>query len=90
MDKSRSIAGKVVGTNLRAVRAEMELTQEQVAEAARTTAQYVQEVERGAKLPSITMLMRFAGAVGVAPARFLEGLTVPKAPPAPRRSRKKK
>jgi transcriptional regulator with XRE-family HTH domain len=52
----------IFGKRLRSLRLERGLTQEHLAELAGITATYTSDLERGAKVPSLTILLRLARA----------------------------
>jgi transcriptional regulator with XRE-family HTH domain len=61
-----------LGSNLRAARARLELTQEQVAERSGVHATEVSRIEAGKRDPQVSTLERLAAAVEVAPGRLLD------------------
>lgn len=62
----------IVGGNVRRLRAEAKLTQEQLAFAAEIDLTYVGGIERGKRNPSILVLARIAAALGTEPADLLK------------------
>lgn len=62
----------VLGENVRRLRRERELTQEQLAFEAQIDLTYVGGIERGRRNPSLIVIARLAAALGVAPATLLE------------------
>lgn len=62
-----------LGKRLRALRKEANLTQEELAERAKLSANYVGEIERGEKNPGALALFALARGLGVKPAKLLEG-----------------
>lgn len=60
---------EVFGRTLRAIREarEPKLTQEQLAHAAGLTTNYVSDLERGTKVPSLTTILLLAHALGIYP-----------------------
>ncbi|HET7445011.1 MAG TPA: helix-turn-helix transcriptional regulator [Solirubrobacterales bacterium] len=61
-----------LGENLRAVRNEKELTQEQVAERSGVQAGEISRIERGQRDPQVSTLLKLAKALGVKPGKLLE------------------
>ncbi|HEV2080607.1 MAG TPA: helix-turn-helix transcriptional regulator [Allosphingosinicella sp.] len=59
--------GKIVGTNVRRLRVERKLTQEQLAHEARIDLTYLGGIERGRRNPSVTVVGRLATSLGVHP-----------------------
>jgi transcriptional regulator with XRE-family HTH domain len=62
----------VLGENVRRLRRERELTQEQLAFEAQIDLTYVGGIERGRRNPSLVVIARLAAALGVSPASLLE------------------
>lgn len=67
--------GKIFGEVLRRLRTEREWTQEDLADAAGLTATYVGQVERGDKVPSLTVVLKLARGLAIPPAELLVGFT---------------
>jgi transcriptional regulator with XRE-family HTH domain len=63
---------KLVGRNVRAVRNECEITQEQLAERSGFSQQYISDLERGRRNPTIVTLYELAQALETTPIRLLE------------------
>lgn len=63
---------KQLGLNIRALRLEQGRSQEQFAFDAGIHRTYVSGVERGARNPSLTVIERFANALGVSPGTLLD------------------
>jgi XRE family transcriptional regulator, regulator of sulfur utilization len=63
--KERSAEGQRFGDALRRLRNERGLSQERLAEAANLTADYVGFVERGENVPTLTVILKLAGALNV-------------------------
>lgn len=61
-----------LGSNLRAARKKLNLTQEQVAERSGVHATEVSRIEAGKRDPKISTLLRLADALEVPPGRLLE------------------
>lgn len=76
MPKAREAA--IFGEIVRGVRKEHAWTQEDLAERAGLTTTYVGQVERGDKVPSLTVVLKLAMALEVTPSAMLEtfGLAV--------------
>ncbi|HXH39317.1 MAG TPA: helix-turn-helix transcriptional regulator [Thermoanaerobaculia bacterium] len=70
MPKAREAA--IFGASVRRVRKEYEWTQEDLADRAGLTTTYVGQVERGDKVPSLTVVLKLAHALGVLPAELLD------------------
>jgi transcriptional regulator with XRE-family HTH domain len=64
--------GKIVGVNVRRLRVERKLTQEQLAHEAEIDLTYVGGIERGARNPSVNVLGRLAASLGVHPRELLD------------------
>jgi transcriptional regulator with XRE-family HTH domain len=62
----------VLGENVRRLRRERALTQEQLAFEAQIDLTYVGGIERGRRNPSLIVITRLAAALDVAPATLLE------------------
>lgn len=62
---------EIVGRNIRRLRLEAKLTQEQLAFAAEIDLTYVGGIERGRRNPSMLVLVRIAHALGAQPAVLL-------------------
>src|SRR5208337_663551 len=60
------------GSRIRSIREAADLSREVVAEKADINANYLGEIERGEKWPSIEVIQRLAGALSVSPSAFLE------------------
>lgn len=63
--------GEILGQAVRKLRTERGWTQEDLAEAAGLTATYVGQVERGDKVPSLTVVLKVARGLGIAPSDLL-------------------
>ena len=61
----------IVGANVRRLRQQAQLTQEQLAFAAEIDLTYVGGIERGKRNPSVIVLARIAEALGAEPADLL-------------------
>lgn len=62
----------VLATNLRRLRHERELTQEDVAERTGLSSRYVGSIERAKVSPSVTVLGKLAEALEVEPCRLIQ------------------
>ncbi len=60
------------GSRIRSIREAAKLSRESVAERAGINANYLGEIERGEKWPSIEVIERLAGALSISPSAFLE------------------
>lgn len=65
----------IFGETIRAIRLERGWTQEDLADAAGLTATYVGQVERGDKVPSLTVVLKLARGLSVPPGDLLSGFT---------------
>jgi transcriptional regulator with XRE-family HTH domain len=66
---------EIFGATVRRLRLQVGCTQEQLAAAAGLTTTYVGQVERGVKVPSLTVVLRLAGGLAVPPADLLDDFT---------------
>lgn len=64
--------GEVVGANVRRLRVERKLTQEQLAHDAEIDLTYLGGIERGRRNPSVSVLGRLARSLRVHPAELLD------------------
>lgn len=60
------------GRRIRSLRKERGLTQEELAEATRLSAEYISRVERGLASPSFKIIARLADTLGVTPGVFFD------------------
>ena len=67
--------GEIFGTTVRRLRTDRGWTQEDLAHAAGLTTTYVGQVERGDKVPSLTVVLKLARGLAVAPGELLAGFT---------------
>ncbi len=67
---------ELFGRTLRKLRLSRELTQERLAGAAGLTTGYVNTVERGIQVPSLTTILKLAHALGVTPSELLNDFTL--------------
>ena len=65
--------GKIFGATVRRLRTARGWTQEDLADAAELTTTYVGQVERGDKVPSLTVVLKLARGLGLTPAELLTG-----------------
>ena len=63
---------KLVGRNVRAARVERGMTQERLAEVSGFSQQYISDLERGRRNPTIVSLYELAQALAVTPIELLE------------------
>lgn len=63
---------KLVGRNVRAVRQARGMTQEQLAEKSGFSQQYISDLERGRRNPTVVSLYELAEALGSTPVQLLE------------------
>jgi transcriptional regulator with XRE-family HTH domain len=66
---------ELFGKTLRRLRTARELTQERLAGAAGLTTGYVNTLERGMQVPSLTTIVKLAHALGVTPSDLLSDFT---------------
>jgi transcriptional regulator with XRE-family HTH domain len=66
---------EIFGRRLRQLRLAREWTQEQLAEAAGITSTYTSDLERGEKVPSLSILLRLARAFDMPVAELLQDFT---------------
>jgi transcriptional regulator with XRE-family HTH domain len=64
--------GEIFGATVRRIRLAREWTQEDLADAAGLTT-YVGQVERGDKVPSLTVVLKLARGLGIPPADLFDG-----------------
>jgi transcriptional regulator with XRE-family HTH domain len=62
---------KLVGMNVRRIRAARELTQEQLAERSGFSQQYISDLERGRRNPTVVSLYELAQALGSTPVELI-------------------
>ncbi len=60
MSSKRGSEGTVFGAHLRVLRAERGLTQQQLADRCGSNEPFISNLERGVKIPSLSMLLRLA------------------------------
>jgi len=72
---SKAREGEIFGATVRRLRLAKEWTQEDLADAAGLTSTYVGQVERGDKVPSLTVVLKLARGLGVAPQELLVGFS---------------
>jgi transcriptional regulator with XRE-family HTH domain len=62
---------KLVGDNVRRVRGELRITQEQLAERSGFSQQYISDLERGRRNPTVVSLFELAQALGTTPVALI-------------------
>jgi transcriptional regulator with XRE-family HTH domain len=62
---------KLVGDNVRRVRGEIGITQEQLAERSGFSQQYISDLERGRRNPTVVSLFELAQALGTTPVALI-------------------
>lgn len=67
--------GEIFGRAVRELRIERGWTQEDLADAAGLTATYVGQVERGDKVASLTVVLKLASGLGVAPSELMRAFS---------------
>ena len=72
---ARAREGEIFGSTVRRLRADAGWTQEDLADRAGLTATYVGQVERGDKVPSLTVVLKLARGLEVTPAELLSGFS---------------
>ncbi len=72
---ARAREGEMFGQTVRRLRTERRWTQEDLAEAAGLTTTYVGQVERGDKVPSLTVVLKLARGLSVSPAEVLQSFS---------------
>ena len=63
---------KLVGRNVRRLRVARDMTQEQFAEASGFSQQYISDLERGRRNPTVVSLFELAQALGALPTELLQ------------------
>jgi transcriptional regulator with XRE-family HTH domain len=63
---------ELFGSRIRSIREGLDLSREAVSEKAQINSNYLGEIERGEKWPSIDVIQRLASALDVRPSRFFE------------------
>ena len=63
---------RIVGSNVRKLRLECQMTQEQLSDASGLAQQYISELENGRRNPTIVTLYEIAVALKVVPADLLQ------------------
>jgi len=71
-----AVEAEIFGRRVRELRLEAGWTQEQLAEAAGITTTYTSDLERGTKVPSLTVILRVSRAFRVSVAELLREFTV--------------
>lgn len=70
-----AIEAKIFGRRVRQLRLDAGWTQEQLAEAAGITTTYTSDLERGTKVPSLTIVLRISRALRISVADLLSDFT---------------
>lgn len=71
-----AVEAEIFGKRLRQLRQDAGWTQEQLAEAAGITTTYTSDLERGTKVPSLTIVLRISRALRIPVAELLRDFTV--------------
>lgn len=71
-----AIEAEIFGRRLRRLRTDAGWTQEQLAEAAGITTTYTSDLERGTKVPSLTIVLRISRAFRISVAELLGDFTI--------------
>jgi transcriptional regulator with XRE-family HTH domain len=71
-----AIEAEIFGKRLRQLRIDAGWTQEQLAEAAGITTTYTSDLERGTKVPSLTIVLRISRALRMSVAELLRDFSV--------------
>jgi transcriptional regulator with XRE-family HTH domain len=71
-----AVEAKIFGKRVRELRLKAGWTQEQLAEAAGITTTYTSDLERGTKVPSLTIVLRISRAFRISVADLLRDFTV--------------
>ncbi|MCU1246302.1 MAG: DNA-binding protein [Acidobacteria bacterium] len=70
-----AVEAEIFGKRLRELRLGADWTQEQLAEAAGITTTYTSDLERGTKVPSLTILLRISRALRIPVSELLKDFT---------------
>jgi DNA-binding XRE family transcriptional regulator len=73
---SVAVEAELFGKRLRELRLAAGWTQEQLAEAAGITTTYTSDLERGTKVPSLTIMLRISRALRISVAELLRDFTI--------------
>ncbi|HEV7242226.1 MAG TPA: helix-turn-helix transcriptional regulator [Thermoanaerobaculia bacterium] len=71
-----AVEAEIFGKRVRELRLKAGWTQEQLAEAAGITTTYTSDLERGTKVPSLTIVLRISRAFRISVAELLRDFTV--------------
>ena len=71
-----AVEAEIFGKRLRQLRTEAGWTQEQLAEAAGITTTYTSDLERGTKVPSLTIILRISRALRISTADLLRDFSM--------------
>ena len=72
---ARTREGEIFGATVRRLRLDRGWTQEELAGRSALTTTYVGQVERGDKVPSLTVVLKLARGLGVTPAELVGGFS---------------
>ena len=71
-----AVEAEIFGKRLRQLRLDAGWTQEQLAEAAGITTTYTSDLERGTKVPSLTIILRISRALRISTADLLHDFSI--------------
>jgi transcriptional regulator with XRE-family HTH domain len=71
-----AVEAEIFGKRLRQLRLDAGWTQEQLAEAAGITTTYTSDLERGTKVPSLTIILRISRALRISTADLLRDFSI--------------
>jgi len=77
--------GEIFGRRLRELRLERNLTQDALAQIVATSKAFISDMERGVKVPSLTMLLRLAHALDCGVCDLIEVFDRNRRPPKPKK-----
>jgi transcriptional regulator with XRE-family HTH domain len=69
---SRGREAEIFGAVIRQLRSEREWSQERLAESSGLTTTYVGQIERGVRIPSLTVVLKLARGLSVSPSALLD------------------
>jgi transcriptional regulator with XRE-family HTH domain len=72
MPSKRGTEGDVFGAHLRVLRTARGLTQKELADRCESNVPFISNLERGVKIPSLSMLIRLAGALECSMCRLVK------------------
>src|ERR1041385_6087311 len=67
--------GEIFGATVRRLRIDRGWTQERLAEASGLATTYVGQVERGVRVPSLTVVLKLARGLSITPSELLDGFS---------------